>query len=188
MKSAIGAVDGKRPERITRSEVTEYLIVVGLIYREDEVLLVEQRGKDDADAHWTVPGGKVEPDELPIDALKREIAEETGLIINDPRRLVYLAQLDDRLNGNAVTILAFEVFDWSGTLVPSDPDGFILQASFVPRERVVALNRSLPWRNVREPLDAYLCGIAPPGSVWRYERDDAGVERLIPSDVREVPD
>lgn len=43
----------------------------------DRLLVVRITGRDDE--FWTFPGGLIEPDERPIDALVREVHEETGL-------------------------------------------------------------------------------------------------------------
>lgn len=47
------------------------------------VLLVRQSD----DQRWSTPGGAVEPDESPADAVVRELWEETGLLVV-PRRLI----------------------------------------------------------------------------------------------------
>jgi 8-oxo-dGTP diphosphatase len=47
------------------------------------VLLVQQRD----DAVWSTPGGAIEPDETPADAVVREVWEETGLIVSPERVL-----------------------------------------------------------------------------------------------------
>ena len=58
---------------------TELLLVpsaTGIMYDpENRVLLVRQR----ADGLWSTPGGAIEPDETPADAVVREVREETGL-------------------------------------------------------------------------------------------------------------
>ena len=47
------------------------------------VLLVRQReGK-----FWSTPGGTIEPDETPADAVAREVWEETGLVVRPARLL-----------------------------------------------------------------------------------------------------
>jgi 8-oxo-dGTP pyrophosphatase MutT (NUDIX family) len=50
--------------------------VTGLVFDGDRVLL--QRHGDTG--RWVTPGGAVEPDEPPVDALVRELWEETGLL------------------------------------------------------------------------------------------------------------
>jgi 8-oxo-dGTP pyrophosphatase MutT (NUDIX family) len=52
--------------------------VSGIIYGDNgEILLVKQRDG----GVWSTPGGAVEPDEDPIDAVVRETWEETGLLV-----------------------------------------------------------------------------------------------------------
>jgi 8-oxo-dGTP diphosphatase len=50
----------------------------GLLIREEKVLLI-QRGVEPNKGLWTLPGGYVEVDETPDQAVVREVAEETGL-------------------------------------------------------------------------------------------------------------
>ena len=57
-----------------------YLAVSAAIIRDGRVL-VTQRARGPALAIWTMPGGVVEAGEMLIDALKREILEETQLTI-----------------------------------------------------------------------------------------------------------
>ncbi|NQD57110.1 NUDIX domain-containing protein [Pseudomonas sp. CM25] len=52
-----------------------------VIYRKDgQVLFVRKRN-----AKWNLPGGRVEPDETPLQAARREMAEETGLAFDELR-------------------------------------------------------------------------------------------------------
>jgi len=58
------------------------LVGVGaVIFRGEEVLLV-RRGQEPARDAWSLPGGLVELGESLAAALRREVMEETGLIIN----------------------------------------------------------------------------------------------------------
>jgi ADP-ribose pyrophosphatase YjhB (NUDIX family) len=55
--------------------------VGAVIFRGEEVLLV-RRGQEPARDSWSLPGGLVELGESLAEALRREVAEETGLTIN----------------------------------------------------------------------------------------------------------
>jgi len=52
--------------------------VYGLIMKEDKVLLIK-KARGAYTGKYDLPGGKIEFGESPIEALKREIAEETGV-------------------------------------------------------------------------------------------------------------
>jgi 8-oxo-dGTP diphosphatase len=65
----------KRPEHPDGS------LCVGAVIVDDEGrVFVHRRGPDRTlfPGCWDLPGGHVEPDEAPLDALRREIEEETG--------------------------------------------------------------------------------------------------------------
>ena len=54
-------------------------VVAAVIERADRRLLIGQRrGHDSSPLKWEFPGGKVEPDEMPEQALARELREELG--------------------------------------------------------------------------------------------------------------
>jgi ADP-ribose pyrophosphatase YjhB (NUDIX family) len=58
--------------------------VTGIIFdAHASILLVRQRDGD----VWSTPGGALEPDETPADAVVREVQEETGLIVRPDRIL-----------------------------------------------------------------------------------------------------
>jgi ADP-ribose pyrophosphatase YjhB (NUDIX family) len=55
---------------------------VGAIINDDDGrLLLVQRGHAPAQGLWSIPGGRVEPGETDEQAVRREIAEETGLVV-----------------------------------------------------------------------------------------------------------
>jgi 8-oxo-dGTP diphosphatase len=54
-------------------------VAVGAIVVRDGALLMVRRAKDPARGLWTVPGGHLEHGEHLADAVRREVAEETGL-------------------------------------------------------------------------------------------------------------
>ncbi|MFI5591691.1 NUDIX hydrolase [Amycolatopsis sp. NPDC051758] len=55
-----------------------------LLNGDDEVLLIHARDPDDPGHHWwELPGGGQDPGEKLEDTARREIAEETGLVLDD---------------------------------------------------------------------------------------------------------
>src|SRR5439155_21991048 len=65
------------------SELLVLPSVTGVIFDDrDRMLLVEVEG-----GLWTAPGGVIEPDETPADAVVREVWEETGLYTRPVRLL-----------------------------------------------------------------------------------------------------
>jgi 8-oxo-dGTP diphosphatase len=61
--------------------------VGGLAYADDGRILLVRRRNDPGSGLWSVPGGRVEPGETDTQAVIREMAEETGLVV-EPGPLV----------------------------------------------------------------------------------------------------
>jgi ADP-ribose pyrophosphatase YjhB (NUDIX family) len=53
--------------------------VGALVHDDDGRLLVVRRAREPGSGRWSVPGGRVEPGETDLDAVRREVLEETGL-------------------------------------------------------------------------------------------------------------
>ena len=54
-------------------------VVAALMIRGDEILCCQRTEHQTMPLKWEFPGGKIEPDEAPPDALRRELDEELGI-------------------------------------------------------------------------------------------------------------
>ncbi|MBR4668269.1 MAG: 8-oxo-dGTP diphosphatase [Butyrivibrio sp.] len=101
-----------------RTETVE-LTVLCLI-QDGEKILLQNRVKEDWKG-YTLPGGHVEIGESFVDAVKREMKEETGLTILNPR-IVGIKQFPMK-NGNyeegRYVVLLFKVTEFTGEVISS---------------------------------------------------------------------
>lgn len=133
----------------------------------DRVLLVRQA----SGGEWVAPGGAVDPDETPADALVREVWEETGLWVEPTRLLGVFGGEDFRVryeNGDQASYVMslFECEPVGGELRVDGDE--ITEVRFVSEQELVGLTipawarRVLPPVFVRERPNR---GFTPPS--WR---------------------
>lgn len=134
--------DGKKTD-MTGNWLT---VVAGALHRSDGRWLMHQRptGKHHAGL-WEFPGGKVEPFEIPIESLVRELEEELGVAcLSSDCTPAGFAEGGATANGPAIVILLYTVSLWQGE--PQALEGGAV-GWFTPREAL-----ALP----KPPLDVML--------------------------------
>lgn len=110
-------------------------LVVGRVARRNgEVLLVHEHTLRGAGPdQWVLPGGRVERGELFDAAVKREVEEETGYSVRSVGSLAFGTQQYVPGYDDPLLWLAFNVdLGNDEPSEPSDPDGLIIEARFVP--------------------------------------------------------
>lgn len=90
----------------------EIRVVAGVIERAGMILVGQRRAGDRFQYKWEFPGGKVEPDEDPKEALARELREELGIdaVIGEE-----LARYEHQYPGKtAILLMFFRVPEFTG--------------------------------------------------------------------------
>ncbi len=97
-----------------RTERAEFTVLC--LIQEGNKILLQNRVKEDWKG-YTLPGGHVEPGESFVDAAIREMREETGLEIYNPR-MVGIKQFP--IEGGRYIVLLFKTESFKGNVVSSN--------------------------------------------------------------------
>jgi 8-oxo-dGTP diphosphatase len=166
--------------------LTSYVIVSGLLHDRtgERVALVQQAFPGHEGAWWSLPGGKVEQGETVHEAAAREMAEETGLVIDGELAAGYVVHYFAP-TGDNVVVFAFEAVA-TGTPAHDDPDGDVIAVQFWSISDAIERLEKLPFRVLREPALARLRGEVRPGAIWSYAPGaDSTVTLLTPTELVE---
>ncbi len=83
-----GLRDAERAEVEPRQRLAAYAVVVA----QGCLLLTQLSGRTGAGGRWNLPGGGVDPEESPVQAVVREVGEETGQVVVDVRLVDVMTQ------------------------------------------------------------------------------------------------
>ncbi|MDE6052202.1 MAG: NUDIX hydrolase [Lachnospiraceae bacterium] len=109
---------------------------VVIVNDQDEILLIQSKRYITSRLEWEIPAGRIEADETPEEAARRECMEETGCTLKD---LTYLC-LNNPCNG--MSDLKMHVF---GARVENERSAFdeneVLNKKWVPKSEVLNMLR-----------------------------------------------
>ena len=89
-------------------------VVAALILRDNKILICQRLPDQTMPLKWEFPGGKIEPGEVPVDALRRELQEELGIEATIGRKVAAIEHT--YANGGAVQLQFFLVERFTGEI------------------------------------------------------------------------
>ena len=114
------------------------MLLATLCYlKRDGYTLMVYRNKKANDIHqgkWNGLGGKFEPGESPEECVKREVLEESGLQIREPK--LHGLLMFPAFKGNDWYVFVFTAREFEGELIDS-PEG---ELAWIPDEKLTSLN------------------------------------------------
>lgn len=150
-----------------------------LIRHGDGLVLVGNRRRDQT-LEWTPPGGVIDQGETLLGGLRREVLEETGLVVSSWSGLRYTVIVDAPDMDWRLRVEAWEVDEVVGEVKLADPDGIVEEVRHASHsEAAVLLQASPPW--VHTPVGDWLEGVVE--TRYRFvlhgaERGSGRVERV----------
>jgi len=131
----------------------------GIVLRDDDMLLVRQG----LTGMWSIPGGGVEENETPSQAVIRELHEETGLVI---RRATQALVAWERYGDDVYETHVFLCDGSQG-------------ADCMPTKEESYLEQTPEWRPISFAIGEFTKGLPDRATEW-YESDGKVRERLMP--------
>ena len=131
-------------------KVQAWTVASGIIIDRAQLLLVQNQRRNGS-LDWSTPGGVVDPGEEVLEALQREVVEETSVVVDTWSQMLYSVDVD--FVGRDMTLQAqvFQAAGYSGALHVDDPDKVVVDGRWVNSEQAHSLLATSPqW--VAEPL------------------------------------
>ena len=84
-----------------------YDVAISVIEYQNKILITKRENTKFLSGLWEFPGGKIEKNETAVDAIIREVKEETNLTISNP---VFLGNITHKYSHFGVNIFLFKSF------------------------------------------------------------------------------
>jgi ADP-ribose pyrophosphatase YjhB (NUDIX family) len=138
----------------------------GIVERDRRILLVASKYPNQPESLWNLPGGRQRQGELLDETVRREFAEEVGLVA-EVHRLRYVAESYDASTDTQFTSFVFGVAA-AGTARANPSDAHVVDCAWVPLDE---LSARLTVRVVRTPLLEHLAD----GAAQYFGYAEAGI-------------
>ena len=99
--------------------------VLVYIEKDKQILMIHRQKRDEHQGFWLAPGGKIEANEPPHEAARREVIEETGLELTNLhlQGLLSFPDLGDSPFGDEWHVFVFYSNSFQGALREDCPEG-----------------------------------------------------------------
>ncbi len=126
----------------------------GLIEHDGRLLLVQNQRRDGS-LDWTTPGGVVDPGEELLEALSREVVEETGLSVTGWEGPLWHVEAEAPDMGWTLRVEVHRATGFDGRISLDDPDGIVVDAAWLDLDGCHEC-LATAWVPAREPMLAWL--------------------------------
>ena len=164
----------------------QWVVASGLVEVGGHLLLVRNQRRGGW-SDWSTPGGVVDASDASLlDALTREVHEETGIRVAGWEGPLYSVRAVAPDMGWTLRAEIHRAVEFAGEVHVDDPDGIVVEAAFVPLADAGArLARNTRW--VGEPLGEWLVERWGPAEPREYRYHVRGTSRHDLSIVRRAP-
>ena len=97
----------------------QLVVSIALIDNHDQILISKRPTKKHLSGYWEFPGGKVEKNESPENAIIREVKEELNVDINN-KCIAPLSFSEMMYNNFYVVVLLYVCRKWNGYIQPQE--------------------------------------------------------------------
>lgn len=166
------------------TEMQAFTVASGIVIEDRRMLLVQNQRRNGS-LDWSTPGGVVDPGEQVLEALTREVVEETALTVSGWSSMFYAVEAEFARRKITLRAEVYRAEIFSGSLAIDDPDNVVVDGSWVDAiEATALLDQSPRW--VAEPLrhamgmlfaadDPARCALPTTPPTWRYRVEEAPI-------------
>lgn len=157
------------PAEVALQRYPDTRAVVAILVREsdDPDVLVMERARRESDpwsGHWAFPGGRLQPGESPLDAVRRETEEEVGLSLSEGE-LLGCVEARPPANRPEMLVVPF-VFAWDREAEPR-PGPEVASVAWIPLSELPRSRTTMTVtiRGRDRPMPAF---VRMPWAIWGF--------------------